>query len=118
MSTEAHIFQTEILDDIAASVLTDFIINGDVPTVVFGPGDDIHIAFNIDQTVSNQWDTLILTPSPNDPPRWLARLTNIIEDRQISSNPEPDSTEPSHETLPEALAALAARIGADSGDAT
>ena len=105
-STPAHLLDVEIQNALVASGLVRYVA-GNTPTIVFGPGQQVDISIDIDYCKLPQWETIILTPSPDEPPRWLARMVNIIEGRSISSHPDPDSGEPSHDSVDAALQILA-----------
>lgn len=100
----------EIMDAAAASGLDRLIVKGEAPTAVFGPGDQVDITFNIDQSENDRWDTLVVSPSADEPPRWLVRLTNIIEQDDISSHPDPDSEEPSHDSVRDAMMIVSSKL--------
>ena len=106
---DPYAFHRQIVDAAEASGLLSLTVKGEPPTAQIGP-NGIDIAFNIDQTVTAEWDTLIVTPSDDEPPVWLVRLVNTVDGEQISSSPDPDSEVPSHRSLDNAMMIVAEKL--------
>lgn len=112
-SLDPNAFYTEINDAVDAAGFRPYLVEAHPPLVVFGPGNQVDISFDVDYRSLPQWENLVITPSEDEPPRWSARLTNIIEEREVSSHPDgqppEDEDGPSHDSLLDALKLVASR---------
>lgn len=78
----------EILDAMEETGLIRYVVAGEPPVVVLGPGDQVDITFEIDVTALPDWERIILSPSEHEPPLWTAQIHNISTSDEIPEKPE------------------------------